>query len=205
MLIDRGYGQQENRTKFNTVDEIWMTHEHATIGRGDAVNELGLSSSLRCEQVPETVARANAKDENIVWAVVLVQRVLGRIKRASTRKLLPVSVDRWCTTSSESLTLVTPGLRGVVQKRANRRRGGKTIGHDEEIQPHHAFDHTKASARVGSRADRSHEGFLHRSTNDKGQEAAAKSKSDERERRSPSSVGDASAAFALSFVKNCIQ
>merc|ERR1712159_525098 len=55
MLIDRGYGCcKENLTKFNTVDEIWMMHEHATIGRGDAFNDLGLSSSAlrEYEQCP---------------------------------------------------------------------------------------------------------------------------------------------------------
>ena len=83
MLIDRGYGCcKENLTKFNTVDEIWMTHEHATIGRGDAFNDLGLSSSAlrEYEQVPETARVQMRKMKIIVWAVVLVQRVFRAYK-----------------------------------------------------------------------------------------------------------------------------
>ena len=83
MLIDRGYGcSKENLTKFNTVDEIWMMHEHATIGRGDAFNDLGLSSSAlrEYEQVPETARVQMRKMKIIVWAVVLVQRVFRAYK-----------------------------------------------------------------------------------------------------------------------------
>jgi len=83
MLIDRGYGcSKENRTKFNTVEELWMTHEHATLGRGDAFNDLGLvSSALReYEQVPETARVQMRKMKIIVWAVVLVQRAFRAYK-----------------------------------------------------------------------------------------------------------------------------
>ena len=65
-------------TKFNTVDEIWMMHEHATIGRGDAFNDLGLSSLSSEAQTNKCNRRAASgqmrKMKIIVWAVDPVQQ-----------------------------------------------------------------------------------------------------------------------------------